>query len=234
MTKQLWPGMVFALSVVSMGPTERALMSQSAYDSMEMARQFLLDAYPELRGRNASIQFLTAEYPLEEPWDGPRRLELRITESPPERPGSAETLLSAEITFGFNGYVYAFRTVGPFVNTPQTDRLKADINTHWEWSDSQVLERINASSATYTPANTSAARVFEDKVHLLQGAIGLVQFRSATFIPRYEDNGVNDRAAVRWRVEVDAKAPDGTVTHYVLSYEPFDGRLTNLTTVLSW
>lgn len=210
----------------------------------EVTHELLQASYPEVFGKGLSIRFSAAQ-PVDDdkPWGRVYALEFTVTRFAPgvsfnptydghghllPTPQNT-TFLDGSCWVDIYGRLFRFNIEGELANDKQNDDLKKLVASHPEWSEQQAVAVMKEKGARYGPADKDQ---FLQAIHLekFEPALGHLQIKSAEFGGLTEDHEGNF-ALLDWTVRVEGHYPDGAPCAYVLSFEPFKGKLTLLTRV---
>ena len=115
------------------------------------------------------------------------------------------------------------------IHEQQLDDLRRLVSAHPEWNKVQISSALRQAGAHYGPDNQEAFlhSLPLDKVERFLGklTINSVEFRLAR-----PESGTGAIASpeLKWIVRADAELPNGAHPAYVLTFEPFEGKLTDL------
>lgn len=219
------------LSVVRPGLAQTSAVRTESQS--RTARDFLEVAYPELFGKGHFLK-ISMTQPIDNAWDRLGRMEFEVKFFDPQvtfnidldqhtgkpiPPPQNATILQGMIQFDDTGHVVMEDT-----NTQkQKSEIEALIESHPEWSDVKDYEELKKAGALYGPADKEQ---FVRSIHFdrFERFLGHLEIKSAEF------DGVSEVhtgsfASLVWSVRASAQFPDGTPRTYVLSFEPFRGRL---------
>jgi len=205
---------------------------------------FLRAFYPELFGKNLDLNLRTT-HPIDDSWrqiygirfdvylynplsermlNPPYDAKTGKQLSPLENPVLLEGLLS----FNRDGSLQQTYVDGEVVHTKQNQAIQELIESHPEWSEDQEIHALKEAGAKYGPADKEQ---FIKSLHLEKAErfLGRAKILSVDFNSPSPDHEGNFAAgALDWAVHAEAELPDGAHVKYLLSFEPFDGKLVGI------
>jgi hypothetical protein len=114
------------------------------------------------------------------------------------------------------------------VHEQQLEDLRRLTGANPEWSGTQIASALRQAGARFGPNDQEA---FVSSLPLIKAErfLGKLKITSVEFqFPRRTESGSIPASALKWVVRADAELPDGTHPQYVFTFEPFEGKLTDL------
>jgi len=222
----------------------RGAAGQELQNRATTVHDFLKAAYPSLFGKQRYMK-ISISQPIDESWRQIRGIQFEVTPLPTAVPNTPRPLdpntgkpvpppqnlpiLRGSIVFDDAGHIVSLSATNSeeLMNTKQNDDIEKLIESHPEWSDQTDYEELKKAGALYGPA---------DKAQFTQ-SIRLIEFEKAfgghLDLKTVEFGGpspsrVGSFGLLYWAVGVEARYPDGNHYIYLLTYEPFGGRLLGL------
>ena len=243
-----WLAKLTAIVLPALGVTFFGMCHPAAAQELQSraatVHDFLLAAYPDLLGKQRYLQ-ISASQPIDEPWHQIRGIQFEVTPfSPaapntprpldpntgkPVRPPQNSPILRGWIVFDDAGHIVSLSATDSeeLMNTKQNDDIEKLIESHPEWSDQTDYEELKKGGALYGPADKAQ---FVQSIHLaeLEKAFGgRLDLKSVEF-DGPSPGRVGSFGLLGWAVGIEARYPDGNHYIYLLTYEPFGGRLLGL------
>ena len=209
-----------------------SVTSAAAADNFVVAKTAVRRLYPELRDRDLHVAIEDGGL-----LDKPGALsDFTVAIWYPARgeafkgPCPAPVLLVrlAFPTDDSGGRVFFMSADGPAVSTDQLAQLTRQVDSHPEWSDSDVLKALTEAGARFGP---HAKKELLDAIPTegLKILLGDVKVKSANFRIRNAAQ-IRERlpsAILLWVVEIESTG-SGPDLQYYLSIEPFNGKLISI------
>jgi hypothetical protein len=202
------------------------------------AEKFLRQLYPELGGRGYIMSVeLSGAFDLD--WTSMPRFsvelgptELGHVQHSIDRSGKLnvvgqEPVLGALFEFASDGILQATHVSSPgILSDARNERLRKLVDSHRDWSDTQVIESLKKSGIKFGPEDREA---FLRNLHLdrLQPFTGNLHVESAEFRLRHQQPS-GSSALLYWEVDVVSQEPSGNPAHWTLIFEPVGGRLSSV------
>ncbi len=126
------------------------------------------------------------------------------------------------------GWVQELHASSDGVHEQQLENLRKSIESHPEWTSRQIEDELKQAGARFGPNDQ---RAFVDTLPFdsTQRFLGTIKITSVEFqSPKLDQKGKLARSALKWIVRADAALPDGSHPQYVFTFEPFEGKLTDL------
>jgi hypothetical protein len=196
--------------------------------------------YPDLKGKNVSIQTMVLE-----PFDSdkpPTRFAIAVSEVPPAEPitaapappplSSAERVGHLSTHFEFDprdGKLIWMFANGSYVSTDKQQQLQHHIEEDPNWPEHELTEALKAAGAKFGPNQRDAVLAVFPRSRL-EPILGKIEIQSVKFGVGPNNGGQKDRA-ILWSVRFQASKGQAT-TQYFASLEPFAGRVVLLGSTL--
>jgi hypothetical protein len=205
--------------------------AQGPLKDIETARSLMLAAYSELRQHKATLSVI-ADVSLNSPqWPSPH-LAFTVSETVRgRRPNGtaglfADELLTASLDVGADGRIREFTAAGRLAHTERLERARRDVDAHRGWNDTQVLHRLVADGAQATPIQVTAPNDFAAaRVRDLEGILGAMTIRAVDFKIRVYPPDMAPITRLEWLVIAEMSGRGVEPARYLLTYEPFGGKL---------
>jgi hypothetical protein len=202
------------------------------------AQRFVQTLYPETRAKGYAVLFAVGGT-YEGAWKNIPRMELALlkTNSTPsidlllgETRGKYKPLdpeLTASFDFDKDGRIEGVTIHGnTLANDKKCEQISLLVNTHRNWSDSQVVRALKEAGAKYGPEDKDgflASLPLKD----LEEFLGKLTIKSAEFQLRHDQPG-GPIPELSWSVEAESRSTDGKVKILTLMFEPFAGKLNQI------
>ena len=235
-TKRRWLGLNVGVLILLICLSAVAQETpQDQFDKVATAQRFLRALYPETRDKNyimniaASTQFdynwaFLSDLDV---WIGPSDRRSGDTNPPGHAYWKKPQVLSA---------LFQFRTSDQFVDQvsiqfvpleSKLEAVRAQVDTHQQWSDREVIAVLERAGAKFGPNNENALRK-EVPIDAIEPFIGKFRIESAEFSLRHKQ-APRSLAELYWEVDGTSILPNGRAARWSLVLEPFAGRLQSLT-----
>lgn len=112
---------------------------------------------------------------------------------------------------------------GNSVITARRNDLDEELTRHPEWSDARITAELNGAGARYGPDHKAEFLQALPIKELAPFVSGELKVESTEFEPRFMKQGF-----LAWTVQAKWHSPDGREADCTLMFEPFEGRLTDL------
>jgi hypothetical protein len=198
-------------------------------DPIQTVQRLVALFFPELSGHgNRSIVYWSDPY--ERPLSANRfRREFGFNVAEPGQDLLGKNaLLDIYCAFGLAGEIEQIALHSRAVHQAENEALKARVDEHPEWSDTEVLAELTNAGGKYGPTTRSELL---NRLRLVNRLEALFEARAEVLSLTFEDR-VDDRtkrARLDWCAEVRITRP---LTHdaatLVLYFEPFDGALVDI------
>ena len=224
----------------------RAQTTKSPGDetALPFTHDFLQAFYPEVFGNGPQLT-LCISHPASSTWHQIYGVYFRIT---PRVPSDVNPLTTLDHTAnsdeqanpillgGFlwiqpERYPRAEQMVASFeiVHHNQLESIRALVESHPDWPNQRAIQALKEAGARYGPAEKG---LFVNSLHLekAEAFLGSLKIRSTEFVdPDPRRAGTFTATAFVWNVEALATFPDGSHETYGLTFEPFEGKLIQIT-----
>lgn len=199
-------------------------------DGVADAKAAIIGLYPELKGKDLHVA-ITDGGLLEMP--GPLSTFTMVIGRPsPDSPPGAQCptpLLSADFSFTATSRdhrLFLFGAGGPLVNEERIKRITDEVDSHPEWSDTDVLSALSKAGARFGP---SAKKELLDRLPIkgLSVLMGDIDVESAEFKTR-DASQMQEHlpsASLIWIVRVSTRNKNRKLAYQIM-LEPFDGKVT--------
>lgn len=243
-----WLAKLTAIALPALGATFLGMCHPAAAQELQSqaatVHDFLRAAYPDLLGKQRYLQ-ISASQPIDESWQRIREISFEVTPlSPavlrlptgldphtgkPVPPPQNLPVLRGSVVFDNAGHIDRMDLIGSdeLMNLKQNDDIEKLIESHPEWSDQRDYEELKKAGALYGPGDKAQ---FVQSIHLTEfekAFGGQLNIESVEFDGPSADR-VGSFGLLYWAVGVEARYPDGNHYTYLLTYEPFGGRLLGL------
>jgi hypothetical protein len=236
------------LAVALLLHTQPALPQQRIPDSQEpiltFVHDFLQVFYPELLTKKQTLK-LCISNPADDSWRQIRGVYFTITPNVPpglpppggfvgkqvlvDVPDANRILLDGNIWLPPGEHGSRIRQVD--ASSQAIERLETVrqlVQSHPKWSDAQAVNALKKAGARFGPDEKEA---FINSLPLdkAEPFLGRLKITSVEFAHLGSDRiGSFAAAALDWNVQAESHFPDGTDTTYFFSFEPFEGKLIDL------
>ena len=207
-----------------------------------IAQDILKVFYPELFGNQWHLNVSTSQPIDDDRWGEFSGFDFKVARFGPgtsfnptfdestgkmATPPQNTTFLEGRTWVGRDGRITQFFVRGDLAHSPQNDAIHKLIESHPEWSDEQDVAALKKAGARYGPNDKQQ---FVDSLHLdkaekVLGKLKVVLLEFQTVANPQHDGSF---ASLFWVVHAEAQLPDGTRGRYVFGFEPFGGKLTDL------
>lgn len=234
---------MLGLTALGLGPRTPGQSPPADQKNLFTLTQSILKAfYPELFARGLYLNVSTGQ-PADDDWWGEfsgfdfnvRRFSPGTSFNPTFNATTGERISTPENTMflegrtwvGRDGRIIQFFVRGELAHSRQNDAMHKLVESHPEWSAEQDVAALKRAGARYGPNDKQhfARSLHLDRAENVLGKlkIELLEFRTVAN-PQHDGSF----ASLSWVVHADAQLPDGTCGRYVFGFEPFDGKLTDL------
>ncbi|MGA7909472.1 MAG: hypothetical protein WCA16_18845 [Candidatus Sulfotelmatobacter sp.] len=198
-------------------------------DYFVRAKAFLRAIYPELKSKNLRVTvFDDASFASE---GGLTTFSIGLEERIQDRLSNKESLrpcVSAFFSFpnSSDDRIFKLAVSGPFVNESKTEGVRQLIDSHPEWSDSQVIQALEEKQPQYGPGSKEAL-LETVPLRALEPFLGKVRVLSTEFELRSHAQ-LEEKlpsAELQWVIHVEGRMPGRKPLMYYLAVEPFGGKL---------
>lgn len=224
------------------GPTAApsAQVSNDQPTVLTLARDFLLLAYPELSGKNVSLEIQTSQ-PIDASWHQVYDIRYDIKRYNPlsearlNPPLNARTgkrivvppnfsLLRGDLWFNRSGRLHLFSAGDcTLAESKRNQTIRRLVERHPEWSESRALTALSKAGAAYLPDNKrqflNAIDINKYRPFLGPFTVKAVEFNGLT------EPHEGDYVHLEWLIKLDVENSVSPNSDYLLIFEPFRGRL---------
>ncbi len=205
---------------------------------LTFTHDFLQIFYPEFFDKNHRLSLgITA--PADDPWLEMGGVYFAITEEkviPLEKLVNSHPQTTDHIILGGSiwlppleyGRVQELHSHSDAVHEQQLRTLRGLLQKHPGWSNAQIASALKEAGAHFGPHDQEA---FVNSLPLgkAERFLGKLKITSVEFAyPQHGSSGRPAAVGLIWIVNADAELPDGTHPRYVFTFEPFEGKLTDL------
>ncbi len=209
-------------------------------DNFVFAQEFLQIFYPDLSGDNRflSFSFYTAFGSFTPP---PTELGFSVTEGIPA-PGNFKihadstgtqamprALLTGLFLINDEGLRQYFGGGNPIVHEDENEKIRALVESHPEWSESQAVEALKKAGARYYDPSNKESFTKSVPIYQLEKLFGPLTIKSIEFESLAPEH-VGSFALLDWVVKAEVKK-NGKSSIIAMNFEPFEGKLTVLTRI---
>jgi hypothetical protein len=211
-------------------------------DAFTITQDVLRAFYPEVFGNRWHAQF-TAGKPVDDVWTQFRGAHLKVTRygpgmssnpvydaktgkmaAPPDNP----TFLEGLTWIDDQARILQVHFEGDLAASTQRDVLRKLVESHPEWSEQQEVEALKKAGASFGPGDKEP---FVNSLHLerAEQSLGRLKIISVDFLlPSADHTGNFAAGEFQWAVHAEAQLPDGTICKYAFGFEPFKGKLIDI------
>ena len=236
-----WFVRLIALLLIACVASAQDLRDCKQRDAFLFVHDSLEAFYPETFGKDRYVSLLTG-HPVDSPWSEVYGVKFEIkrfgpgvsfnptfdakTGKPIPAPENA-TFLEGSFWFDETGGIKRVLFDGNDAHSKQNEEIRKLIDSHPEWSEVEALKALKQAGAAYGPT---------ERDHFLQVAqlenlgriLGKHKVQSAEFHTLLNPEHEGNFAELYWQVNVDVQLPNGSAVAYVLSFEPFKGKLVSI------
>jgi hypothetical protein len=205
---------------------------------LTFVHDFLQVFYPELFNKNQRLSLcLTA--PGNDPWLEIAGVYFTVTPAevnPLRKLTSSHPQATDQIVLGGSiwlppmeyGRIQEVHANSDAVHEHQLEALRQSVESHPEWSDIQIASALQQAGARCGP-NDQEAFVNSLPLNKAERFLGKLKITSVKFgYPNRDHSGHFAASALNWTVQAEAVLPNGTHPRYAFTFEPFEGKLTDL------
>lgn len=126
------------------------------------------------------------------------------------------------------GRVQELHAYSEAVHQEQLDDVRRLVATHSDWTEVQMASALKQAGARYAPQDKEAF-VSSLPLNKTERFLGILRITSIEFsYPSRDPNGHYTSPGLHWIVRAEGTPPDGTHPRYYFTFEPFEGKLTDL------
>jgi hypothetical protein len=126
------------------------------------------------------------------------------------------------------GRVHEMSASSQEVHEQQLRTVQQLVESHPEWSNTQVASALKQAGARFGPSDQEAF-VNSLPLNKAEKFLGKLKITSVSFnYPDRRRPAHSAASALDWTVQAEAELPDGTHPHYGFGFEPFEGKLTSV------
>jgi hypothetical protein len=196
------------LSVFCSSGTQELRVPQSQLNF----RSFVLSAYPELDGLGAEIEHRV----------NGAVVGIRVAVPDARIVTGRVPVLTARVELTAQNEVKSFEARGQFLSDAENDALARDVRQAVA-AGTDTLEAIARRAPRFGPSERVALITRIERINLA-ARLGATQIVSVSAVT----TPVDTRYGFLWLVELDGVRSGESVKHYLLTFEPFQGRLISL------
>jgi len=228
------------LSVLGILVLCKPITGQDLPGPIAKVQEFLLNIYPEIRGKKLVLSVDT-NGAIDVPWSSLPLLNFQVGAAEPghthvvQQEGHAirmkiEPALSGTFSFDVEGRITHMNVEGPAIAKVSLNKtLRSRIQAHPEWSDTRIVRTLKEAGAKYGP-NDKTAFLSVIPLDELEKFLGPLQVESAEFQLTTKDH-IGSFALLFWQVEMRTTKQNGQSAEYSMTFEPFLGKLTGVSRV---
>jgi hypothetical protein len=244
-------GMLFPCALVVMlgglAAAAQAPVSNDRETVLSLAHDFLRTAYPELSGKDFTLNFST-NAPLDGSWREiyeilfkvitPPHLEVSpVTDSSGlttvlSEEGVTSTVVQGRIRFTRSGRLVEFGAGdSEVIYSKQNADFRALVKSHPEWTPEQAAHALKDAGARFGPADKEQF-IKSLQLEKFTGFMGRLTIESVEFQSPLNDPNSDwpsskwdEEDSSQWAVKVHSHWPVGDDWTYILFFEPFNGKL---------
>jgi hypothetical protein len=203
-----------------------------AADNVGLAKQALKSLYPELKGRGLHLTIddgsrldfaeIGGDFVIDV-FEPPPHINISVRQCPP-------TLVSTRFMFASGDWrLFGYSAAGPVVNTQKRESLNDLVDSHPEWTDSQIGEALTKAGAKFGP-NAKDQLVRALPIAALEALAGKIEVISVQFTLRDKEQMKEHlpAASLMWAVEFMSHVDGQPDRKYFALFEPFEGKLTSI------
>ncbi len=218
----------------------RPVARQDLPGPIAKVQEFLLNVYPEIRGKKLVLSIET-NGAIDVRWTSLPPLNFQVGAAEPghthvvQRDGhpirmKIEPALSGTFSFDVEGQITHMNVEGPAIAKDSLNKtLRSRIQAHPEWSDTHIVRTLKEAGARYGP-NDKTAFLSVIPLGELEKFLGPLQVESAEFQLTNKDH-IGSFALLFWQVEMKTTKRNGQSVEYSMTFEPFAGKLTSFSRV---
>jgi hypothetical protein len=209
---------------------------------------FLVDLYPELLTTGVGAEVVSNE-PFEADWPRLREVRFKVWTYVPDaargitvagyvsggdivRGFRSKVIMTGTFRFDDQGQVLEFQGRESFaLNSGKHSDLRGLIESHPEWTAAQALQALKEARPLYGPGEQEALMKVVPWT-VLERRLGKLTVQSVQFDTMLRAEKILETPAVvfyQWHVVVQGQRPGQAAVNYVLHFEPFGGKLTEIT-----
>lgn len=203
---------------------------------------FLTSVYPELMTQKVDAEVSSKEA-FDKPWRQLRMAEINLWDHPELRdvpivnpfdernPNGyrARLLMKSSFVLDDKGRVTAFEGLESFVvNSGKNADLRGLVESHPDWTEARSLEALAAAGPRFGPSEQQAF-LGTNPLSALEAFLGKLTVGSIKFESVLPAGSQRPMVAFfRWHIVVQAQRAGESTVSYVLHFEPFGGKLTDI------
>jgi hypothetical protein len=217
--------------------------SQTTSRGANCIQSFLASMYPELL-RQEVITELSSKQPFDDPWNQLGRVKFTVSdwhiaywlhirqpldEREPEHGYFPRVQMKGEIHLDAKGQLDRFEASDSFaLNSGRHADLKGLVQSHPDWKEEQGLQALKEAGTRFGPGEQEAF-LKSIPMPVLEAFLGKIAIQSVKFDTMLPgDANLPMVTYFQWHVAIEAQRPGEARKKYVLHFEPFGGKLTEI------